>query len=83
MKMPKILLIQPEYDVELSRPILGRIELLLKYPTVCKFFTATITTELCGHELKLRKIWCIGLPKIRIVDHIEESEIEIRGYDEE
>jgi hypothetical protein len=77
-KLKKLNLLRPEIEVEFSRPILGRLLLFFRFPSLCKIFKANICVNVAGRfglvdcgRMTLAKVWYICIPKIKVVDCVE------------
>ena len=72
MKLPKIKIVCPGIEVELQRPIIGRLYALIKYPAFCmvrkiKFkiiIPSKIAPRYAGHII-WHRMWVICLPKMK------------------
>lgn len=77
-KLKKLNLLRPEIEVEISRPVLGRLWLFLRFFSFCKVIRATIGVKVegricfadCG-SVTLKKVLYICIPKIKVVDCVE------------
>ena len=77
-KLKKLNLLRPEIEVEISRPILGRLWLFVHIPSFCKMFKADVCVNVAGRfglvdcgRLTLAKVRYICIPKIKVVNCIE------------
>ena len=74
LKIKKIQFYRPEFEVELARPIIGRLYLAFVFPRLIK--VKRIKYNMCVkspiHEyagtVYVRKVWLICIPKIKVVD---------------
>ncbi|MCF0106934.1 MAG: hypothetical protein HUJ53_09240 [Holdemanella sp.] len=66
MKIKKVEIVRPEMNVEFERPILGRLYFITCIARL--FSVATMNLQIYDMEynaVKLKKIYCIGIPKLR------------------
>lgn len=76
MKIKKVQLIRPEFEVEVIRPVVGRIYLFFKFLTLCKVFKQRVQIVFAPYvpkDVKVYKcedIYYISIPKIKVVDSV-------------
>lgn len=73
MKFRKIRLLRPEFEVEFKKPIVGRLYLFFKFPTLCKVIKQRLYINItgkfgyadCGKGC-VKNIYYICIPKIKV-----------------
>ena len=71
-KLKKLNLLRPEIEVEISRPILGRLYLLVLLPKLFKVGSIDFKVYAPGYkETIVRKYHYLCIPKIKVVDCVE------------
>lgn len=73
MKIKKIQLVRPEYEISFDRPFIGRLYLALWLPRLIKVKRAKFNIEIASpiHKyagtVRTYRVWIIGIPKIKVV----------------
>lgn len=71
-KLKKLSLVRPEIEVEISRPLLGRLWLFVYLPCLLKMVKMPLQIYTMGYKATtLKTIFFLAVPKIKVVDCIE------------
>ena len=71
-KLKKLSLVRPEIEVEISRPILGRLWLFVHLPFLLRLVKMPLQIYTMGYKATtLKAIYFLAVPKIKVVDCIE------------
>lgn len=71
-KLKKLSLVRPEIEVEFKQPILGRLWLIVHFPSMIRLVKMPLQMFTMGYqETTLKVIYFLAVPKFKVVDCIE------------
>lgn len=71
MKIKKFRIYRPEIQVEIMRPILGRLVFAYNLPKFIRFASLNLKIQISGRSEQLKRIYVLVVPKFEITSSAE------------